>query len=221
MVSTMDRRSFLLVGAAAVSCPLCAQSKYSFKGCNLAAAPGSMAILERLHTSGDSKLDLLCQQELPYLAEFFEVRAAFGFFDDTDGANALALNKIDDINFSDGTVLFGVGLAKQYLKGERDFIIAVMAHEWAHIEQYKKNEKAAWAVKYELFADFRAGQYCQTRFSDGELAAQLFHRLGNSNFSHPDYHGAPEQRSDMFRTGFGITTDIEKDTLGRGIKGLR
>jgi hypothetical protein len=210
----MNRRRLLVsLSSVCFLCPLCVNAATRFRGCNRAAAGGTETNPPMLFSSGDASIDAICREELEHLRKFFRVRATFGFFDDGTEENAIALSAVYDRTNPDGTVLIGINFAKNYLQAQAGAILVVMAHEWGHIEQYKKKEVATWGVKFELDADRRSGEYWKTRMpgdANGEMAAKVFFNLGDAEFADPDYHGHPSQRADMFRYGFGLETGIEK-----------
>lgn len=170
------------------------------------AAQGPAGLPARLATSGRTQIDDICVKEVASLNRLFEVEAAFGFFDDADGANAVAIQKAYDPARKDGTVLLGRRLAEQIARRHDKLLsvalIGVLAHEWGHIRQFKAGVQASWGVHYELSADYLAGWYLARMSLVGEdrmdEGSRLFENLGDSQFMDEDHHGTPAQRSKMF-----------------------
>lgn len=210
----IHRRSFasgLATAALAPFCPCCVAASRPKRGCMLRAAAARDA--ERpvlVSSSGSKEIDGLCFGEVDRLNRSFEVSAAFGFYDDSRGANALAVDSIYDRTRKDGAVLMGRSLVMLLAAGDAQAnmlpILAVLAHEWGHIRQYKSRVVADWGVHFELSADFLAGWYLsyQEKVTDAGMARVVgeFARLGDTGFTREDHHGTPAQRSRMLAFAF-------------------
>jgi hypothetical protein len=206
---TVTRRKLLIAtGCAALLCPCEAHSSVRMAGCAvLGATSGQELPFVKLSSSGKERIDLMCRSEAPKLNTFFGVNADFGFYDDATGANALTIQS----SSGDGTILMGIALAKSVLRGTDVELIVVMAHEWGHIKQYQARSQYNWGVRYELDADRQAGTYFRDRWSEkqkGILAAELFFRLGDNEFSNADHHGTPIQSRNVFLDGAGLWDEI-------------
>lgn len=169
------------------------------------AAAGGELQQEMLSTSGRADIDAVCFSEIERLNKIFDVSAAFGFCDDDAGANALAVDRAYVAEHKDGTVLLGRLLAKQLAENDARAnsaaLIAVLAHEWGHIRQYKSRVVSNWGVHFELSADYLAGWYLSYRSdidqSTIEKVVRLFSGIGDNHFTNEDHHGTPSQRSRM------------------------
>jgi hypothetical protein len=110
----------------------------------------------------------------------------------------------------DGTVLIGLSLLKSewYATGGTSLSMpAIIAHEYAHIAQFKYKfpwQEGKWP---ELHADFIAGWFIahRGRFpvpnNAYQAAASLYYK-GDYDFNEPDHHGTPTERLAAFRAGF-------------------
>jgi hypothetical protein len=205
----LKRREFL-VGAASASLlgeisP--AHAKPVLKGCTVAGAEDERDLVRnRLPSSGNHQVDQICQRAIARLRDWY-MPTTFGFFDDSTGANAVAINHTTGF----ATVLMGKELALSVLKGDDVLVTAVLAHEWGHILQYKGWFIANWGVRWELDADKWAGGYLASHgFDKAQIlrAADLFFNLGDCDFSDPDHHGTPMQRRNVFLAGAGLQDEI-------------
>ena len=173
-----------------------------------------------LSSCGDERIDTLCSKQVVQLDRYFNVRAGFGFYDDSKQPNAIALTKVYNRRTPDGTVLLGKSLVHTVLRGEDVAIAVIMAHEWAHIQQFREKARFQWNVRYELNADALAGGY----FSDEggffagrapveavkEKAAEVFYERGDTHFFEAAHHGTAKQRSDAFRQGAGLVPRVRE-----------
>lgn len=207
----MFRRKFLL-GAGACLCAGCfsASAQQAVRGCMRAATAANIVPADLLASSGSDRIDQICRDEIGRLNRHFGVNPMFGFYRDRR-MNAQATQRRYSPKHPDGAVLIGINFAKFLLDAGDIALIVILAHEWGHILQFKQRVKFVWNVRYELDADGAAGAYLHSVNPDeefGERAAQLFEKLGDNDFTRQDHHGTPEQRSDVFRTAFGLTTGI-------------
>lgn len=120
---------------------------------------------EIISGSGKHDFDQALGRVLANLSGEFEVVPGFGYYDDSASKNALAC---DDnlVSGTRGTVLFGLGLLNDLLKQlDGDIaVLAVCAHEFAHIHQYKigimpRLDKDLPEYCKELYADFFCGLF--------------------------------------------------------------
>jgi hypothetical protein len=80
----------------------------------------------------------------------------------------------------------------------------VIAHEFAHILQYKSGLKTDGPWQMEPHADFMAGWLLAQSPTDkyySDAAAEALFALGDTEFNSPDHHGQPELRAAMVRAG--------------------
>jgi hypothetical protein len=136
------------------------------------------------------------------------------FYDDTGAKNALAtLEIVGGHGMPHGTVLFGKNLFydllvkfKNKLAGEVA-LMAIAAHEWAHILQFQKNA-GHFTWKYpELHADFMSGWYMAHRWQqqfgmiDLRPALSQMWDMGDEQFRSPQHHGTKPERFNAFFQG--------------------
>lgn len=148
------------------------------------------------------------------------------FYDDSDGANALALNyKVEGdaqvnpdwvvVGGGTRTVLLGVNLINEFSiqSGPTDLNTAalqsIIAHEFGHIAQYHIGVRRP-VKTMELMADFMSGWYLGTlgqvegnTLSETNLriAMESTYRIGDFNYTHPNHHGTPDERLAAFMRG--------------------
>lgn len=191
------------------ACPSCAAASRA-RGCWLNASDGSISLDGVAATSGRADVDALCRQEVPSLTAAFGTTATLLFYDDRDAQNAFATTEIGDPSKPDGTVFIGTtlaaGMMDAYAASGGLPLVGIMAHEWGHLLQFRKNVGRAWGVHFELSADHLAGWYLARTRPDldrrKDEVTQLFASLGSTTgFAHPDFHGSPKQRSRMLLTG--------------------
>lgn len=210
----MDRRHLLWSGAGCLLCGARADAQPRAAGC--AAVGGLPARFSSANfdpaagspqTTGDPARDRALGMALGRLAAFYDVRPGFGLYDDAAAPNALAYRE-SFLPGTRGTIALGRTLLGAQLRANDDAglaVVAVLAHEFAHILQYETGADAALpaadgtAKLVELNADFFAGLYLAhlqaanpaiTLFDSG----RLFNALGDTQFGSPDHHGTPEQR---------------------------
>lgn len=131
-----------------------------------------------LSTSGINSIDNILKSEKIKLENFFNVKVDLKI---TSGSNGLAKSKCKYSNCS-GTVELGKHLLIHEFKKQgpytnkalgKNMIIAIMAHEFAHIFQYNHPEfKFKNSVIQEIHADMLAGWY---------MAQYLMNEIGVSN----------------------------------------
>jgi hypothetical protein len=165
-------------------------------------------------TSGIPWMDSKVAAENEILCVAFGVRPKYFFYNDGTRKNARATAaRIGGHSMPDGTVMFGRGLFQellskfgQHVAGEVA-VMAVTAHEWAHILQFRTQAgNPAW--KYpELHADFLSGWYMANRWrmqwgSFGlQSAMQQMWEMGDTDYHNPDHHGTNQERLVAFMEG--------------------
>jgi hypothetical protein len=147
-------------------------------------------------------VNIAYQREGLQLVQVFGMQPAGGFLDDADGPNAFATPQVMFRNGPDGTVIFGLRLTATELQrdgGVGMALPAIMAHEFAHIRQFRDGRLDAFdTVVRELQADFLAGWYMKLRGhlmpTDISPSLRAFFERGDFEFNSEQHHGTPEQR---------------------------
>jgi predicted metalloprotease len=84
-------------------------------------------------------------------------------------------------------------------------IAAIMAHEFAHIAQFRRGPNEPTIIR-ELHADFLAGWYLandpQFQLSNVEPAFRAFYDRGDYQFNRQTSHGTPQQRLSAVKAGY-------------------
>ncbi|MDC0644011.1 hypothetical protein OAP32_00375 [Crocinitomicaceae bacterium] len=163
-----------------------------------------------LSSTGNNTLDRLIQIEKNNLEVFFNVNVDLKIY---AGSNGLASNRCSNHNCN-GTIALGkhLLLSEFYKRGPKTneklgqyMIVAILAHEFAHIYQYKHPElKFKNSVIQEIHADMLAGWYMSKYLiSKFEITNDdfVFGLYGNEKMD-----GASDIMSDM-RIGFGWMGD--------------
>jgi hypothetical protein len=184
--------------------------RVSARGCFLAAGALGQLGDEVTQESGIPGMDEAHQNEGLALIEEFQVRPAGGYMNDGKSPNAYATPDQKFRNGPDGTVVFGISLAEDELRRDNGVgigIPAILAHEFAHIRQFKTGLSNTYDVPtMELHADFMSGWYMarrsQYRIADIRPAMQAFYDMGDYGFNNPNHHGTPAQRLAAFQAGF-------------------
>jgi hypothetical protein len=189
-----------------------------------------------MHTTGDQEMDRKLDRAMVVVGNLFGVKPAFGFYDpakyrdarDADSRimNAWATPENTDIPGTKGTVSFGIDLFRRELNeydNTGSTIMAIVAHEFAHILQGYRNWLDGMRVgnpsKAEIHADFMSGYFLGTRKRQYpglpfRKAGELFIRLGNNA---PDRtHGNSMERLAAAEAGFGAAYR-EKKSFEEGI----
>ena len=165
-------------------------------------------------SSGNRDLDYALARILSQVTDVFGVLPGFCFYDDYEGANAMATDAVR-MKRTDGTVLYG----KRYLakglsapESPEAVITATCAHEFGHIVQYKYGldrplRRGQRTVKrLELNADFLAGYFAGTRkLLDPAYPAAVFatNRYSRGDFDiGAQHHGTPQERAAAVVRGF-------------------
>jgi hypothetical protein len=159
------------------------------------------------------------------VAEIIRIQGCFGvfpiffFYDDRDGNNAMATDEVVQQNGPDGTVIFGRRLFnREFIKTYGGTTIPIiMAHEYAHIVDYKYGAlQHAGSKRTELFADFLAGFYMYHRVANGiktdvDACIRSFESLGDTDFGSETHHGTAEERADALTSGFNKARDYHQN----------
>lgn len=208
------------------ACGASAPSKI-FHGCfaTLRSNKGDTPKLNLSRTSYFDEIDTLLLGDYELLSNTFKVRPAFSFFEEATASdtNAFATTDMIDPNRPDGSILYGVRFAQRCkisADGEvnpfaTEAIRAVLAHEFAHIFQYRYASKSEDSTtSKELQADFLASWHCRCYddFSRWSLS-HTFHSLGDSEYSNPDHHGSSPQRLVMATEGWFYRQEFPKATV--------
>lgn len=192
----------------------------SFIGCYLLGAGGGTGApgFRLSSTTGVPALDAGITNEYPLLNHNFGVVPGFFMFDDAGGGNAFATpQNIGGHSAPHGTVCFGLRLMNEELLtgmqagGRGDHVmVAIMAHEWAHILQFRRLPQMRPGKAPELMADALAGWYMASRASsvyggvDVGSSMRSFFNKGDLNFNSPHHHGTPPERANAFRQGLSM-----------------
>jgi hypothetical protein len=161
------------------------------------------------------------------LRKQFGVRAPLYFIEEEIAPNAVAIDYPLDKRYPDGTVLYGKKLLeREYSKG-RFGIPTTIAHEFAHIMQYKRKFPAMTTKWQELHADFLAGWFTahRSRFwpdnADPRVSAKSVYDSGDYQFNNPQHHGTREERFRAFREGYRLNEQDIADAAYVYTKGLQ
>lgn len=185
--------------------------------------------IDDLETQTGTKVTKVCpnpnivakiNSEAMFLREVFGVNPNIFFMDDKDSPNAFAV-PIDTLDGYYKTVAFGETLVwSHHLKeGYKNVALSViMAHEWAHILQFKLNPNLPSKGKSrELHADYMAGYYISRKqvassvgwvsWPDVQACAKDLFDIGDYSFNSPSHHGTPEERMTAFNAGYTLALD--------------
>ncbi len=240
MMSRRDLLAFSGMAIAGWAVAVRAASDAPAAGCHLMTPVGRLGVgsgnvvptlqadQKLITSSGDVDLDHYLGRALLRLAEQFEVYPGFGFFDDSNAENAFASPETK-ISKTSGTVIFGVNLFRDTLQSFQDqgiAVIAVCAHEFGHIYQYKSGfydklttNLGLKTVKLaELHADYLAGFFLAGRKAaypslDLQGAGALFEKLGDTEFNNPEHHGTPALRVTSIEAGFKFGRKSQQEIL--------
>jgi predicted metalloprotease len=165
--------------------------------------------------SPDRAYDRVLAGILSDVSDVLGVLPGFGFYDDSDSANAFA-SPSAVLKRPDGSVVFGLTLLEQ-LRRAAEYpdvaVAAVCAHEFGHIIQFargiyrKVSDGQSTSKHVELQADYFAGYYAgvkKARQSDYPSAVVAFtqYQFGDNDFTNPDHHGTEEGRGAAVVEGF-------------------
>jgi len=217
------------------TCAICAgaglaKAEAAYHGCSLAAADMSQRVeapeaarsdaLDQapptgaaLYGSGDPTFDRALAVTLLKIGTEFSVLPGFAFSERVN-LNAFASTNTA-LGRADGSVVFGNPLYREIM-GRREHpevgIVAVCAHEFGHIAQYKHGLEKILIVnnlvkRLELHADFMAGYFAGRRKLEmSDFPAAVFattqYSFGDGNYGDPNHHGTPAERGDAVVAGF-------------------
>jgi hypothetical protein len=185
------------------------------RGCYLNSADGATKTKFRLsRTTGLAALDAGLTSEFNVLCQYFEATPGFFIFDDGPSGNAFATPEtLGSHSLPHGTVCLGNTLMLSEFQaasgmGRGDHVlVAVMAHEWAHIVQFQTLPQMVPGKRVELQADYMAGWYMGIRAAqvwggvDLMSSVRSLFSKGDYNFNSPGHHGKPEERALAFQRG--------------------
>src|SRR5262245_32904152 len=222
----MITRRRLLIGGAAASIavyPKCSRCEASSEGCLITmdqaeTLRGSEQVWRSYRSvetgSGDRDFDRALAETLTFLSERFFVLPSFAFFNEPSSPNAFA-SDTRRMGRSDGDVLFGRKLFRKIMSRREHpeiGIVAVCAHEFGHIAQYKYgvyNRLVGWnrrVKRLELHADFLSGYFAGIRrLQHPNYPAATF---ALTQFDSGDYsddighHGTPDERGAAVVAGY-------------------
>jgi hypothetical protein len=159
--------------------------------------------------SGNPELDRALAHSLATLSRMFEVLPAFAYYHDGVGHENARATPETLLDRADGTVLFGLTLLDQLLaqKDGDAAVVAVCAHEFAHIVSYKNHDVRELSpnpqepFRAEQYADFLAGFFAGRRkLERPDFPAVVFattqRSYGGGN------HGSQAQRGEAVQRGF-------------------
>jgi hypothetical protein len=235
----MNRREFSTALASALlacRCPAAAGEKASFSGCRTVAGAVPDIIGRERTTSGNIFWDSHCRLMHRDIIAQAGVRAGFCFYDDSDGANALAFPDAMLPDGPDGTIMLGIKLMlREMPPGATNPFVPVVAiliaHECGHILQYKSGMLPSGPWRMEPHADFLGGFILGKIIRQQPpspvpgfgldsmgvfLATQEMFRYGDVRFNSPEHHGAPEFRAAMVRAGLDASDRDLKSAFDRG-----
>src|SRR5262249_16082166 len=243
----MKRRDFVATALSSLATCTCgyarrASAKPVIRGCRIAAASANdWSDLRQLMTDRFEQglLPEECLRNAKMLGEFFGVRPGFSWYNDEDGENALAVSYVFfPRQGPDGTVIIGKGLIfhfsetkyprlAEYEETYATFAtFVVIAHEFAHILQYKEGVIDSWEM--EPHADFMAGWRVAQAVRRGlalrpfykngiDNAAETMFELGDTVFNDREHHGEPHYRAVMVRAGFDAGSLGVKEAFEKGL----
>ena len=236
----MDRRVFLRASLTGLltynwSCArACAATTTTLYGCRMAATgKGTLGVTLIDPPQG---LDYLIGGGPPSTRAmdytlWFGLRVGMRFYDDGGAPNALACPIAILPDKPDGTVLLGANLFQRESQksgsgiGSYIPLHAIIAHEFAHIMQYKNGMTPEGPWQMEPHADFMAGWYLGAKLAafyyerEGhylkgfptpqestqeqlEKTIRTFFQIGDYAFNDRTHHGEPEFRAAMVRAGY-------------------
>ena len=172
---------------------------------------------ENLGSTGNRILDKSIHEEELKLEDYFNINVDLNI---CSGTNGMAMSNCQTQSNCDGTIELGKDLITYFFNNEafgvneggKWMVIAIMAHEFAHILQYKHRMKFRSNVQQEIHADILAGWYIAKYLDDimgisndryfGTLSEtgkkhydlksgiQLaFAHMGDKEYSSPYHHG--------------------------------
>lgn len=167
------------------------------------------------NSTGNQQFDNAVSVDITELMKQFQVFVPV-YFEDSDVKNAYftsetypdlrAADAEKSTQAYDGTVVIGFGLWNDETVKNAGFALpAVIAHEYAHAMQYKKNFPHSGKLR-ELHADYLAGWFTGHRgrwtFQNDASIMKSFFDKGDFNFFEEGHHGTPQERANAFYNGY-------------------
>jgi hypothetical protein len=239
----ITRRRMLTGSMATVALhPECSRSQPSFEGCRITVDQGEALLgseqLWRSYNSvetgsGNRDFDRALAETLQVLSDRFFVLPGFAFFNEPGSPNAFAC-ATRKLGRSDGDILFGRKLFREIMSHpERPEIgiVAVCAHEFGHIAQYKYDVYNRLVgldrrvKRLELHADFLSGYFAGLRKlqrPDFPAATFACTQFGFGDYTDDiDHHGTQDERGAAVVAGYRAGYD-EKLKFGYALEsGIR
>jgi hypothetical protein len=172
--------------------------------------------------SGNPNLDYFLTNEYNKLVFCFGVKPNSFYIIEDGYPNAYASSTISNNSLPDGTIVLGLKLTNQECSSSQSgtcvAMAVIMAHEFAHILDFKNNFVSVQGKKKELFADYMAGVYLHTReltfaYTDIREAAFSIFSKGDTDFNSPQHHGTPQERMNALLAGY----EFSRQKVARGI----
>ena len=181
-------------------------------GCALfGAKSGDFSELNLSKNCNVGRFDLGMRIEYPVLCQFFQVKPAYAYFDDSSAPNAFATPEHIVPGGRDGSVVLGRTVIAQMLTTYGESAgLAVAAHEFAHICQFANNVPRVPGKPLELFADFLAGWYLTAKGNpevNGREVYPAIYSTGDTNFNSPGHHGTPQERASAVAMGYSAAAN--------------
>lgn len=164
--------------------------------------------------SGNPTLDQNLNNEYFKLVYCFGVRPCSYYILEKGGPNAYATPALSRDDYPDGTVVLGLNLinkeCSESVSGTCVSVAVIMAHEFAHILDFKYKFVKQRGKISELFADYMAGVYLHTReltysYTDIKEAANSIFTKGDTNFNSPLHHGTSQERMNALLAGYNFS----------------
>jgi hypothetical protein len=164
--------------------------------------------------SGNTALDQNLSNEYFKLVNCFGVMPMSYYIYEHGQPNAFASPNMSDARYPDGTMVLGLKLIQEECSPSRSgtcvSVAVVMAHEFAHILDFKYKYVKRGGKIPELFADYMAGVYLHTReltfsYTDIAEAAQSIFGKGDYDFNNPLHHGTPQERMNALLAGYNFS----------------
>jgi hypothetical protein len=201
---------------------------------NSAAGSSRTGQATLIPNSKDRDFDRALANTLARISDLLQVLPGFTYFDDHDGMNAYATNRVR-MQRPDGTVLMGQRMLARLMRmpeAPDACVAAVCAHEFGHILQYKTGidrqlKQGQRTVKRaELNADWFAGYFAGSRKRERasfphEVFAKTQFVFGDTDMNDPDHHGTPPQRAQAVLAGFEASykQDLNlSDAVGQSLR---
>lgn len=191
-----------------------------------------------MNESGLGRVDSDVNHEISDMAKAFGITPEFAFYNDFDGANAKAFRDHGEYHVIVGIRLLhkitgslnpldGSQIPQQFPEIWGGATAGVIAHEWAHLVQFKQNVRtnASTVAPLELHADFMAGWYMGTKGTRMKVAYEelqkAFFSMGDRQFNNPSHHGTPQQRLDALKSGYALGASSQRsmeDVFNEGVR---